>query len=199
MASGCTCSCSVCRRQDENRVYSPHLGSQTCMQSGEVSQTPMKYNIFTLIQHFRQNVSNCLTKLCLYLKHHLIFFTRTLLLPFLYILFIRFIKGFTYSFVWCIEIQVHNISDAFLQHAVRVVWVHEPHEIRILQSVQQELDDTRLVLFSGHMHHIIPAALLQTHRNLFNRFWSKQLEKRHNFITVFDVTNGYILRYFTGK
>ena len=68
----------------------------------------------------------------------------------------------THSFVWSVEVQVHDVADASLQHVLLVVGVHETHELGVLQRVQQELGHPGLVLLSSHMHHIITAALLKT-------------------------------------
>lgn len=66
----------------------------------------------------------------------------------------------TYGLIGRVEVKVYNVADASLQHDILVVGVHEAHELGVLQGVQQQLGDARLVLLGSHMHHIVPAALL---------------------------------------
>lgn len=48
-----------------------------------------------------------------------------------------------------------------MQHAFSIIRIHEAHEFRILQRVEQQLCHARLILLRCYVHHVIPAALLQ--------------------------------------
>lgn len=66
----------------------------------------------------------------------------------------------TYSLIWSVEVKIYNVADPFLQHDFLVIWVHEAHELWVLQGVQQQLSDAPLVLLGCHVHYIVPTALL---------------------------------------
>lgn len=96
-------------------------------------------------------------------------------------------KDTTYSFIWRVKVQVYDIADAFLQHALLIIWIHKPHEIWVLEGVQQDLNNAWLVLLSSHMHHIIPAALLQS--DLQEKHSEEQHSKQKNTLSSMQLNS----------
>lgn len=133
-ASSHPCSYSSYLCQDASTGHWPHLDIQTCRQSGAVFQNP---------EARKQTRNKVISATWL----HLVRITGRC-------------RKRTDSFIWSVEVKIYNVADSFLQHDFLVVWVHEAHELRVFQSVQQQLGDPCLVLLRSHVHDIVAAALL---------------------------------------
>lgn len=69
--------------------------------------------------------------------------------------------GPAHRFVRRVQVQVHDVADALLQHVRLVVGVHEPHKLGVLQGLQSQLADRSLVLFGSDMQDVVPTPFLK--------------------------------------
>ncbi len=66
-----------------------------------------------------------------------------------------------HSFVWHVEIQIDHVLESLVSHFWNILRVQKLVKSRIVQSVQQQLGNTRLIFGCTHMKRVISEPFLQ--------------------------------------